>query len=72
MANLTKLFTYNSVKECENTLSLAYAIKEVLTSASFKDDKRVRAAITMRELDREIAAAEEYWTANGGGANLVF
>ncbi len=72
MANLTKLFTYNNVEECENTLSLAYAIKEVLTSASFQNDKRVRAAITMRELDREISAAEEYWTANGGGANLLF
>jgi len=68
MANLKPLFTYNNVQECENTLSLAYAIRDVLDSASFQNDKRVRAAVTLKQLDKEIAAAEAYWQANGGEA----
>lgn len=67
MANLQTLFSYSNVQECENTLQLSYAIREVLTSASFQDDARIKASITIKQLDKEIAAAEAYWTANGGG-----
>lgn len=67
MANLAPLFTYNNVQECENTLNLAYAIREVLTSAQFKEDARVRAGIVLKSLNSEIKAAERYWTSHGGG-----
>ena len=66
MANntLQSLFTYNSVQECENTLNLAYAIREVITSAQFKEDARVRAGIVLKNLNKEIDVAEAYWSAN--------
>lgn len=64
MANLAPLFTYNNVQECENTLNLAYAIREVITSAQFKEDARVRAGIVLKSLNKEISAAEAYWSAN--------
>lgn len=67
MANLAPLFTYNNVQECENTLNLAYAIRDVLTSASFKEDSRVRAGLVLKSLNSEIKAAERYWTSHGGG-----
>ena len=57
MANLAPLFTYNNVQECENTLNLAYAIRDVLTSASFKEDSRVRAGLVLKSLNSEIKAA---------------
>ena len=63
MANLQTLFSYNSVQECENTLNLAYAIRDVLTSAQFKEDARVRAGIVLKSLNKEIATAEAYWAA---------
>ena len=63
MANLAPLFTYNNVQECENTLNLAYAIRDVLTSAQFKEDARVHAGIVMKSLNREIETAEKYWAA---------
>lgn len=62
VANLTTLFSYSNVKECENTLNLAYAIRDVLTSASFKEDKRVQASIVLKNLNEEIEAAERYWS----------
>jgi len=61
MANLAPLFTYTNVQECENTLNLAYAIRDVLTSAQFKEDARVRAGIVLKSLNKEIDAAEKYW-----------
>ena len=64
MANLAPLFTYNNVQECENTLNLAYAIRDVLTSAQFKEDARVRAGIVLKSLNKEIDAAEKYWAAH--------
>ncbi len=66
--SIQNLFSYKSLNECENTLTLAYAIREVLTSASFKSDARIKASITIKQLDKEIAAAEAYWQANGGEA----
>ena len=63
MANLAPLFTYNNVQECENTLNLAYAIREVLTSAQFKEDARVRAGIVLNPLNKEIETAEADWAA---------
>lgn len=61
---LQSLFTYNNVQECENTLNLAYAIREVITSAQFKEDARVRAGIVLKNLNKEIDATEAYWSAN--------
>ncbi len=63
MANLAQLFTYNNVQECENTLNLAYAIRDVLTSAQFEKDARVRAGIVLKSLNKEIETAEAYWAA---------
>lgn len=60
---LQSLFTYNNVTECENTLNLAYAIREVITSAQFKEDARVRAGIVLKSLNKEIETAEAYWAA---------
>ena len=65
--NLQPLFTYTNVNECENTLNLAYAIREVLCSASFQEDNRVRASLVLKSLNSEIKAAEKYWTTHGGG-----
>jgi len=67
MANLQTLFSYNSVQECENTLNLSYAIRDVLTSASFQEDARVHASLVLKSLNAEIKAAEKYWTTHGGG-----
>ncbi len=64
--SLQSLFSYNNVKECENTLNLAYAIREVLQSANFQDDKRIQAALVRKNLEAEITAAEDYWLKNGG------
>lgn len=66
------LFTYNNISECENTLQLAYAIRETLQSAEFKTDKRVKAKIVLKKLNAEINAAEKYWLENGGEVNLPF
>ena len=65
--NLQPLFTYNNVQECENTLNLSYAIRDIITSASFKEDSRVRASLVLKSLNAEIKAAEKYWTTHGGG-----
>ena len=66
------LFTYNDISECENTLQLAYAIRETLQGAEFKTDKRVKAAIVLKKLDKEINAAEQYWLDNGGASKMPF
>jgi len=70
--DFTALFTYTNVSECENTLQFAYAIRETLQQAEFQTDKRVKAAIVLKKLEKEILTAEQYWLDNGGASKMPF